>query len=261
MDLQLRDRRVVVAGASGMLGAACARAFALEGARLALIGRSAEKLAALQSELVALGAAQPLVLPADLTMAEATEASISRSLRELGGIDAFVAAAGAAQGGLFWEIGDAAWRSNLELKLFGTIRLLRAVVPHMVQAGHGRIVVIAGNSGRQPEPRMLPGAVANAGLLALVRGLAEEIGPSGVTINAVNPGPVRSSRWENMMRAEAERAGSTPEAVEKGYLAKSALRRIATPEDVAAAVSFLASERAVHITGTTLTVDGGMTKA
>jgi NAD(P)-dependent dehydrogenase (short-subunit alcohol dehydrogenase family) len=95
----------------------------------------------------------------------------------------------------------------------------------MIAQRAGRIVVVAGNSARQPEPRMLPGAVANAGLIALVRGLAEELGPHGIAINAVNPGPVRSPRWEQMMQAAATRDGISVEAAEAPFIAKSALRR------------------------------------
>ncbi len=260
MDLGLRDQNVLLTGASGVLGAAAARALAAEGARLALFGRDAAKLEPLAHDLRALGAPLVSIVEGDLADAASTDAAVERAAAALGTLDVLVAAAGAAQGGLFWEIDDDAWRRSLEAKLFGTIRVLRAVAPRMVQHGAGRIVVIVGNSAKHPEPRMLPGAAANAALLALVRGLAEELGPHGVVINALNPGPVRSPRWDGMMQAAAGREGTTPAQAEAPFLAKSALRRLASAEEVAAHVAFLCSARAANMTGTSVTIDGGTTK-
>lgn len=260
MDLQLHDKHVVITGASGLIGRAIACAFAAEGAKLTLLARDPESLAPLVTELIATGATAPRVLHCDLAQAASTDAAIAAAT-QYAAINVLVLAAGAAQGGVFWEIDDAAWQRNLEAKLFGSIRTLRAAVPAMLARGGGRIVVVAGNSARQPEPRMLPGAVANAGLIAIVRGLAEELGPQGIAINAVNPGPVRSPRWDRMMQAAAAREGITASEAEAPFIAKSALRRLATAEEVAQHVLFLASSRAAHLTGTALTIDGGSIKS
>lgn len=261
MDLQLQGKKIVIAGANGVLGRAIATALAAEKAVLILLGRETRGLEDFAAQLRANGAAQVAVLGCDLTSAESTDAAIAEAERQLEGIDVFVSAAGAAQGGLFWEIDDAAWQRNLEVKLFGTIRALRAVAPRMVARRAGRIVLVVGNSAKQPEPRMLPGAAANAALLAIVRGLAEELGPHGVSINAINPGPVRSARWDSLMAAAAERDSQTVAETESRFLEKTALRRLATPEEIAAHVVFMASPRAAHVTGTSLTIDGGSSKA
>lgn len=257
MDLQLRQRRIVLTGAAGVLGRAIARGLAAEGASLALLGRDPEALAQLAQQLRTQGASSALPITCNLSEAASTETAIATAEAQLGAIDTLVCAAGAAQGGVFWEIDDAAWQRHLEVKLFGTIRTLRAVAPRMITRGAGRIVLVVGNSARQPEARMLPGAVANAGLLVLVRGLAEELGPHGIAINAVNPGPVRSARWDRLMQAAAAREGLSTAEVEARLLQKSALRRLATPEEIAAHVVFLASPLAAHLTGTSITVDGG----
>ncbi len=261
MDLGLRGKVVVVVGASGLLGGAAARALATEGANLALLGRNRDALELLANETLRHGAERACSFGCDLASTAATEAAIDAVERELGPIDVLIVAAGAAQGGLFWEIGDDIWRASLEAKLFGGIRVLRAVTPRMMGRRRGRIVVVVGHSGRQPEPRMLPGAVANAGLLAIVRGLAEELGPHGIAINAVNPGPVRSPRWEHLVRAAAERDGRSIDELEAAHLDRAALRRLGTAEEIAQHVLFLASERAGHLTGTAITVDGGTTKS
>lgn len=259
MNLGLARQRVVLCGANGVLGRAIAAQLAAEGARLALLGRSRDALAELAGELAA--ATTHAAIECDLSEANSTDRAIEQAARELGGIDVFISAAGAAQGGVFWEIDDAAWRSNLEIKLFGTIRALRAVTPRMALQRSGRIVLVVGNSARQPEPRMLPGAAANAALLAIVRGLAEELGPHGVAINAVNPGPVRSSRWDTLMQAAAAREGCSVAEAETRFLQKTALRRLATAAEIATHVAFLASPAAAHLTGTSLTIDGGSTKS
>lgn len=259
MNLGLAGQRVVLCGANGVLGRAIAKQLADEGATLALLGRSREALDKLARELA--GTATHATIECDLAEANSTDRAIEQAEQALGGIDVFISAAGAAQGGVFWEIDDAAWRSNLEIKLFGTIRALRAVTPRMVKQRNGRIVLVVGNSARQPEPRMLPGAAANAALLAIVRGLAEELGPHGIAINAVNPGPVRSSRWNTLMQAAAAREGCSVAEAETRFLEKTALRRLATAEEIATHVAFLASPAAAHLTGTSLTIDGGSTKS
>lgn len=260
MDLGLRDQNLLITGASGMLGAAAARLLAAEGANLALFARDVAKVEPLAAELRQLGAPRVVLVQGDLAQAASTDAAVARAAAELGRLDGLVAAAGAAQGGLFWEIDDAAWQRHLEAKLFGTIRVLRAVAPRLVAQRAGRIVLIVGNSAKYPEPRMIPGAVANSGLLAIVRALAEELGPHGVVINAVNPGPVRSARWDAQMQGIAAKEGGTAAEAEAKFLQKAALRRITTPEEVAAHVAFLASPRAAHMTGTSVTIDGGTVK-
>lgn len=256
MDLQLQGRRVILTGAGGVLGQSIARGLVAEGATVALLGRDRARLETLAEELRAMRST-PIVIDCDLREASSTDAAIDRAVRELGGLDVLVCAAGAAQGGVFWEIDDAAWQRHLEVKLFGTIRTLRAVTPRLVTQKHGRIVLVVGNSARQPDPRLLPGAAANAALLTIVRGLAEELGPYGVAINAVNPGPVRSSRWDQLMQSAAAREGITAAQAEERVLRKSALHRLATADEIATHVIYLASPAAAHLTGTSVTVDGG----
>ncbi|NBU24269.1 MAG: SDR family NAD(P)-dependent oxidoreductase, partial [Gammaproteobacteria bacterium] len=199
MGLQLEGRHVAVVGASGVLGQAIARGLAAEGAQLTLLARDLAALDPLTDALRKLGSPQVASLPCDLCDEHTTATVLQAADIAFGPIDVLVCAAGAAQGGLFWEIDDAAWRRNLEVKLFGTLNALRAVAPRMVERRAGRIVLVVGNSARDPDPRMLPGAAANAALLAVVAGLAKEFAPHGVAINAVNPGPVRSPRWERLM--------------------------------------------------------------
>ncbi|MCE2713818.1 MAG: SDR family oxidoreductase [Acidibacter sp.] len=261
MDLQLRDSKVVLCGATGLLGTTIALELAREGANIALLGRNSNSLAALKADVEASGSPGAIAIECQLDSETSTDQAIRAAIKALGGIDVFIFAAGAAQGGIFWEMDDVTWKSNLEIKLFGAIRALRTVAPAMIERRAGRIVMVVGNSAKFPEPRMLPGAAANAALLAIVRGLAEELGPHGVSINAVNPGPVRSPRWDRLMQAAATREGVDVAAAETRFLEKTALRRLGSAEEVATHVVYLASPRAAHLTGTSITIDGGSTKS
>ena len=261
MDLQLRDSKVVLCGATGLLGKTIALELAREGANIALLGRNAHSLSALKAEVEAIGSPRAITIECQLDSATSTDQAIHAAIAALGGIDVFIFAAGAAQGGIFWEMDDVTWKSNLEVKLFGAIRALRTVAPAMIERHTGRIVMVVGNSAKFPEPRMLPGAAANAALLAIVRGLAEDLGPHGVSINAVNPGPVRSPRWDRLMQAAAAREGIDVGQAEARFLEKTALRRLGSAEEVATHVVYLASPRAAHLTGTSITIDGGSTKS
>ncbi|MFZ9872113.1 MAG: SDR family oxidoreductase [Steroidobacteraceae bacterium] len=261
MDLHLTKSKVVLCGATGLLGKTIARELAREGATLALLGRNADSLAALKIEVEATGSPAAAAIECQLDSETSTDHAIRSAIEALGGIDVFIFAAGAAQGGIFWEMDDVTWKSNLEIKLFGAIRALRTVAPEMIARKAGRIVMVVGNSAKFPEPRMLPGAAANAALLAIVRGLAEELGPHGVSINAVNPGPVRSPRWDRLMEAAASREGIDVRQAEERFLEKTALRRLGSAEEVATHVVYLASPRAAHVTGTSITIDGGSTKS
>lgn len=255
MDLGLTGRHAIVAGATKGIGAACARLLAAEGARVFAIARDAEALAALSAETGGGHAA------ADLTDTGATEAAIAAAVGRFGPPEVLIVSAGAAQGGLFWEIDDATWQAALALKLMGTVRTLRAVAPHMVEAGRGRICVIVGNNGRQPHPRMAPGSAANAACLAVVRALAEEVAPHGVTVNALNPGPTRTGRWDTLIGNLARSSGRPAAEIEAEQLSRMPKGRIAGADEMARLALILVSDLADMVTGTSLTADGGATKA
>ena len=226
-----------------------------EGAQLALLGRHPDALHAIAERLPAsTGGGSHVVIECDLSKQESIDNAMDTIHQRFNGIDVFISAAGAAQGGIFLELDDHAWRDNLEVKLFGTLRILRAVVKRMTESRCGRIVLVAGHSAEKPDPRMLPGAVANASLITIVRGLAEELKAQGVSINAVNPGPVRSSRLEYLMKAEAARSGLTPAQAKAAFLARSGLRELIEPDDVAAHVAFFSSSLSSHLTGTSITL-------
>jgi NAD(P)-dependent dehydrogenase (short-subunit alcohol dehydrogenase family) len=256
----LKDKVAVITGASRGLGAMSARLLAAEGARLTLAARHRGDLDALAAELQRAHGTACLVLPVDLTREGAAEQVAADTVKAFGRIDVLINSAGASQGGVFWEIADRVWQESFELKVMGTIRMMRAVLPTMIAQKSGRIVNVVGNTGLQPSPRLLPGAAANAALLAITRGVGEEVAPHGVAVNAVNPGPTRTERWTTLMNRLAQSSGRSIAEVEKDYTDQIPLGRLAEPQDIAALIVFLASERAANMIGAAITADGGWTK-
>ncbi|MCY4157080.1 MAG: SDR family oxidoreductase [Gammaproteobacteria bacterium] len=261
MKLGLEGKVALVTGATGGLGAACARILAQEGAALFLTSRTGGALAKLAGRLNESGETEARWLAADLRSTDAAQAVAKAAQKTFGKVDVLVNSAGASAGGLFWEIEDAVWQDSLALKFMATVRMIRAVLPAMIEQRYGRIVTLAGNSGREPDPRLLPGAAANAALLAVTAGLAREVAESGVVINAVNPGPTRTMRWEGMMEAFAVRSGRTPQEEEQRFVDAIPQRRLGDADEVARLVAFLAGDAAPHMTGRSITADGGASRA
>ena len=177
MDLLLKDKTALITGASRGLGAATANALAAEGTNLLLTARDET---ALKSQAEAISKTHGVLVkiaPVDLIQNSACDDVAKACIDAFGRIDILVNSAGASQGGLFWDIPDDVWRDSMELKMMATVRMMRAVIPAMIEKKYGRIVNIVGNTGVQPSPRLLPGSAANAALLAITRGLGEELAP------------------------------------------------------------------------------------
>ncbi|WP_404478092.1 SDR family oxidoreductase [Novosphingobium sp. BL-52-GroH] len=255
MNLGLEGRTGLVFGASRGIGAASARALHGEGVSLALTARSR---AALDDSLSVIPGALPLTV--DLTCAGDAEAAVEATLSRYGRIDLAVISAGAAQGGAFTDLGDDVWASALELKFMGMIRALRALVPAMRKAGSGRILVIVGNNGVQANKAMLPGSAANAACLAVIRGLAEDIAADGIRINALNPGPTRTDRWDGLVERLSRGQGRPAAEVEAELLSAQPLGRIAAADEMGRLAAMMLSDAADMLVGTSLTADGGATK-
>ena len=261
MDLQLNDKVALITGATGGLGAACAQQLAAEGAVVFLTARTKGKLEELADRVREDIRGEVGWHAEDLTSPGGAEAVVSMAQGVFGRVDVLVNCAGASAGGLFWEIPDSVWEGSHALKFMATVRMIRAVLPGMIERGYGRIVTLVGNSGREPDPRMLPGAAANAGLLAVTVGLARDVAEHGVVINAVNPGPTRTGRWEGMMESFAARSGKTPKEEEQSFLNAIPQKRLGTAGEIARLVAFLASDAAPHVTGRSITADGGASRA
>jgi NAD(P)-dependent dehydrogenase (short-subunit alcohol dehydrogenase family) len=254
LDLGLRDRVVLITGAGGGAGPTLARAFAAEGASVALHhrpgsggGGSAGRARAAADEVVA-GGGRALAVAADLRSTEAIATMVEHVAAELGPVAVLVTATSAYRTERFAEINDESWGSILDDLLGATFRTCRAVVPAMREAGWGRIVNIAARSGLVGVARATSYAAGKAGIIGLTASLAKELGPSGILVNAVAPTQILTVR-DGTSSIPHERAAE---------LAKSIpARRLATPDDLAALVVWLGSGANTYVSGETISLTGG----
>lgn len=260
MDLGLAGKVALITGGNRGLGAAAADVLASEGVNLFLTARSAELLDETARRISADYGVETGTLAADLCQAETAERIVAAARDRFGHIDILINSAGASQGGVFWDIPDEVWRDSMDLKFMGAVRMMRAVLPVMRQQASGRIITVVGNTGKQPSPRLLPGAAANAALLAVTTGLAQEVAADGIVVFAVNPGPTRTERWIALMGNLAAQQNLTVKEVEAGFMEEIPMRRLGAPEEIGRLIAFLASDAAANMTGTSVTADGGWTK-
>lgn len=257
MDLALRGAAVLLVGGTRGIGRTAARLLGEEGARVALVGRDPQALAAAASEVQAAGGtAAPI--RADVTVPDQAAGAVRQAAAELGSFDALIHAVGRGFRGAFRELDEAAWREAFELDLFAAVRIVRLALPHMKP--DGRIVLLGAASGKQPQLRQSPSNAAKAALANLTRSLAEELAP-GIVVNCVAPGRILTERRRRRLEDEARGRGVPAEEALRADAADIPLGRLGDPAEVAAVVLFLASPRASYLTGQTVIVDGGMVRA
>lgn len=257
MDLELRGLRAVITGASKGIGLAIARSLAAEGVNLLLAARSDAALTAIREELSARHSVAVDTVPCDLATA-AGVGRLSAVIREQAQpMDILINNAGATLGGSLTTLDVEEWRASYELKLWGYLLLTREVLPLMYEQGAGVILNIIGNGGDQPSPAYIAGGIVNAGLMNFTRALADEAGPRGVRVVAINPGPIRTERVRALTAHLANTRGLSRQEAERSVTRSIPLGRIGEPEDVASVATFLVSRRASYITGATIPVTGG----
>jgi NAD(P)-dependent dehydrogenase (short-subunit alcohol dehydrogenase family) len=256
MDLGLADRVVVVTGASKGIGLACAQAFAMEGARVAIVSRSADNLDAAAAQFPSVRHA-PFAIVADLVRADEAVGMIATAEAELGPIDVLVNSAGAARRYAPADLDADAWHAAMDAKYFSYIHPMDAVLKRMVARGRGTIVNIIGMGGKVANPVHLPGGAANAALMLTTTGLAAAFAAKGIRINGINPGGTLTGRVQQGLVAEAKMTGLSEAEVLARNQAKIPLGRLGTPEEVARVVLFLASDAASYVTGAIIPMDGG----
>ncbi|WP_448507628.1 SDR family oxidoreductase [Immundisolibacter sp.] len=260
MELALRGKIALVTGASEGIGRATAQALAAEGVQLTLCARREAPLRALALELEQKFGIAALAVPADLSTETGSAELVAAHTDRFGALDILVNNAGSIRAGSLLSKTEQEWQEDFALKFWGYVRLTRAVWPLLVARGGGRVLNIIGSAGRQPSAGYLAGGAANAGLMNLTKALGDEGAPHGILVNAINPGPVRTARWQSLMQRQAAERGITVAALEAEQLAHVPLRRGAEPEEIATAAVFLCSAAASYITGTTLQVDGGLAR-
>ncbi len=261
MDLGLTGKVVLVTGGSKGIGKAVARGLAEEGARVAITARGKEALDRAASEITKATGGEVFTVVGDLTKPGDAERIVEAVAGHFGRIDVLINNAGAAPGGLILDLTEEDWQKALQLKFMGYVRCTKAVLPHMLRQGGGRIVNIIGNDGVKPIGIELTPSAANAADLAMTVALAEQYGRQGICINAINPGPVATERWDELIGGIAKIRKIPVEDAQKRAERSIPLGRICTPEEVANVAVFVASSRASFMNGALITLDGGQRKA
>jgi 3-oxoacyl-[acyl-carrier protein] reductase len=261
MDLGLKGKTALVTGGSKGIGKAVARGLAQEGARVAICARGKADLDATATAISQATGSEVFPVAGDLTREADVQRIVDATVARFGRIDILVNNAGAAPGGLLLDLTEEDWQKALQLKFMGYVRCMKAVIPYMLRQGGGRIVNIVGNDGVKPIGIELTPSAANAADLAVTVALAEQYGRHNICINAINPGPVATERWEGLIAGIARIRRIGVDEAQKRAEQSIPLGRICTPEEVANVAVFVASARASFMNGALITLDGGQRKA
>lgn len=262
MDLGLGGKVVIVTGSTRGIGADIALGFAEEGARVALCARTKADLDAKAGEISGATGATVVGIPVDLSKRGEPERLVEAVVGRFGRLDVLVNSAGLAPGGTIEELSDDDWERGIQLKLLGLVRCTRAAIPVMRRQGGGRIVNVVGNDGVKCAYWEIVPAVCCAAELIFTATIAEEYGPEGISVNAVNPGPVETGLMRGLFDHIARRRGLTAEEVVNAHVDSIPLKlgRIALPREVTNVVLFLASDRSSFVNGVSINIDGGQMK-
>ena len=244
MDLGLEGKACLVTGSTGGIGLETARLLVQEGARVATCGRSG-----------APGIGEALHLQADLSEPDAPARVVERAAIELGGLDALVNNVGFAVQARFEDVPDEDWDAMWNLNVMGYVRAIRAALPHL-RASRGTIVNVSSTAGKRPSGGMPHYSVTKAAVLSLSRLVADLYAADGIRCNAVTPGPTATEAWLGD-GGLADQQGGERETVLAKVGAGRPLGRLAQPEEIAAVIAFLASERSSYVTGAGWSADGG----
>ena len=253
MDLKLAGKTALITGASKGIGRAAAETLAAEGCNVILVARTAADLEVAKSAIVRKTNVRVDTVAADLS----DSAKVTRLARDFPDIDILINNAGAIPGGTLLDVDEARWRAAWDLKVFGYVNMCRAFYALMRARGAGVIVNVVGNAAQTHDPEYICGVAGNAALSAFTQSLGSVSVRDGVRVVAVSPGPVATDRLVNLMRKKAQdRTGSAENW--RDLFKPLPFARAASPEEIGAAITFLASEHSGYTSGSVVTIDAGL---
>ena len=254
----LDGKIAIVTGASRGIGRAIALRLAQDGATLVLASRTAADLAKVAAEIRSHSGVATCVA-GDLRDPQFPPALVKAAMDAHGAIDIVVNNAGATKRGDFFELTDADWEDGFALKFMGAVRLTRAAWPHL-KARRGSLLNIIGSGGRSPTPEFTIGGSVNGACLSFTKAIADIGLRDGVQVNAINPGRVRTDRFQKMLEEEAANHGGDLNATLEAIVRDSKIVRLGEPEDVANLAAFMVSPQSRYLQGSLIDLDGGQTK-
>jgi 3-oxoacyl-[acyl-carrier protein] reductase len=260
MDFGLKDRVALVAAASRGIGYAAARELAREGARVFLCSRDERRASDAAKAIHDETGANVAGIRADVTNGSDAGAFVNLAVERAGRVDICVTNAGGPPATTFADTDMDMFRHAFELNGLSAIRLTKLVLPGMRQRKWGRIINITSISVKQPVDGLLLSNTVRAGLTGWAKTVSNEVAMDGVTVNNVAPGYTLTERQDELAEARGQAVGKPKQEMIDLWASQTPMRRMASPDEIAAAIAFLASERASYITGVTLQVDGGWTR-
>ncbi len=260
MDLGLKDKVAIVTGGSYGIGKAAAWRLAYEGAKVTICARRRDVLDEAAQEIRTRTEGVIMPVQADVTIPEDLERVVSATVEHFGGVDILVNNAGHADARPFDSVTDEAWQADFDLKVWSAIRLIRLSIPHMREAGGGRIINVTNLGAKAPGPGSVPTSVSRAAGVAITKALSKDLAKDNILVNTVCIGLIKSGQHEGRYERLKEQA---PDLTEDDFYQQLAqgrsvpLGRVGEAEEAGDVIAFLASARSSYLTGIAVNIDGG----
>jgi 3-oxoacyl-[acyl-carrier protein] reductase len=257
MDLGLKGKVAMVAGASRGLGFAVARALAAEGAQVSIASRDESAITAAASQI----GGHVLAAAVDVKSGAAIQQWTERTIQQFGGVDLLFTNSGGPPAGEALSFDDAAWQEAIDLLLFSTLRMVRAAVPSMTARGGGAILMSTSSSVKEPIANLGLSTVVRASVSALAKTLAIELAPAKIRVNQIIPGRLDTDRVRHLDQVNAKKQGISAEDARRKAMAVIPMGRYGDPDEFGRVGAFLLSDAAAYMTGATVQVDGGLVRS
>jgi 3-oxoacyl-[acyl-carrier protein] reductase len=261
MDLGLNGKVALVSGASKGLGFGVAKALAAEGASVSISSRDRQSVEAAAKRIESDTGARVIAMPVDVRDKAAIERWVAHAAETFGGIDALMTNSGGPPAGDAVSFDDGAWQEAAELLLFSTIRMIRAVVPHMERRGGGAVLVSTSSSVKEPVPNLGLSTVLRASVSALSKTLALELAARKIRVNQIIPGRIDTDRVRHLDQVNAKKAGVSVEQAKAKAVGAIPMGRYGEADEFGRVGAFLLSDAASYMTGATVQVDGGQIRS